>query len=199
MSVRWGERGTLVRVTGAVAVVIAVAAGCTNTAPQSPTPTATATAEVEGEEEPAPSSPSATNHAVPEERTEADPSPQPPAHPDPTDSGAPLPTWDPATQDRAEAQALAFVRAFLRTDLPRDDWYVGIRGFLSEDAQEKYTTVNPRNVPNAEVTGEAVLVDSSSAFLAGVEVPTAAGVFAVTLSRSEVGESWVVEGAELLP
>ncbi|WP_147915200.1 hypothetical protein [Ruania zhangjianzhongii] len=92
---------------------------------------------------------------------------------------------------------MAFIRAFLRTDLSRGDWYAGIRGFLSADAQEKYTTVDPRNVPSTEIVGGAAVVDASSVFLASVEVPTGAGVFAVTLSRSEVGEDWVVERAEL--
>lgn len=196
MSIRGCHRGALLRAAGAVAVVMAFGVGCANAAPPSTTPTATAPAV--HDEEPDPSSP-ATDRAAPEETTEAaSPIPQP-AHPDPTDSGAPLPTWDSATEERAEDQALAFVRAFLRTDLSREGWYAGIRGFLSEDAQEKYTTVDPRNVPSTEITGEAAVVDTSSVFLAGVEVPTAAGVFAVTLSRSEAGEDWAVEGAELLP
>lgn len=195
MSIRSRGGGALGRACGTAAVVAAVVAGCsTASSPESPE----APSQEAPSESPETASPSESDAGSSEDATE-DASPAvPPEHPDPTDPASPLPTWDAAATERAQARAVAFVRAFVRTDLSEEDWYAGIRGFLSEEAQEKYLTVDPRNVPSTEITGDAQLVDDSSVFLAIVEVPTAAGVFAVTLSRSEAGQDWAVEGAELL-
>ena len=192
MSIRSNAGGALGRGCWAAAVVAAVVAGCsTASSPESPS-------QETPSESPWTASPSDSDAGSSEEAAEDASPAAPPEHPDPTDPASPLPTWDAAATEQAQARAVAFVRAFVRTDLSEEDWYAGIRGFLSEEAQDNYLTVDQRNFPSTEITGDAQLVDDSSVFIAIVEVPTSAGVFAVTLSRSEAGQDWDVEGAELL-
>lgn len=190
---RSDARAAGLRVLAAAGVSVAAVVGCSATEADAPAPSVTVTPE-EPQSADDPSTPAG------EEMTDEDsttPAPAPaPEHPDPSETGAPLPTWDAVVTEEAQDQATAFMRAFARPDLSREDWYAGIAGFLSADAQEKYTTVDPRNIPATALTGEAVLADDSSVFLAVVEVPTDAGDFAVTLSRSEAGEDWTVERAE---
>lgn len=198
MSMRSPGRRALLRRACGAAVVVVLVAGCSSGSPLESPETPSQEQSPESAESMETASPSGTGTSPSEEAVE-DASPTvAPEHPDPSEPASPLPTWDTAATERAQERAVAFVRALVRTDLSEQDWYAGIRGFLSEEAQEKYRTVDPRNVPSTEITGEAALVDDSSVFLAIVEVPTAAGVFAVTLSRSEANQDWAVERAELL-
>lgn len=190
---RSDARAAGLRVLAAAGVSVAAVVGCSAREADAPAPSVTVTPE-------GPQSADEPSTPAGEEMTDGDSATAtqtpPPEHPDPSDTGAPLPTWDAVVTEEAQDQATAFMRAFARPDLSREDWYAGIAGFLSADAQEKYTTVDPRNIPATALTGEAVLADDSSVFLAVVEVPTDAGDFAVTLSRSEAGEDWTVERAE---
>lgn len=190
---RSDARAAGLRALAAAVVSVAAVVGCSATEADAPAPNVTVTPE-------GPQSADEPSTPEGEEMTDEDSATAtqtpPPEHPDPSDTGAPLPTWDAVATEEAQDQATAFMRAFARPDLSREDWYAGIAGFLSADAQEKYTTVDPRNIPATALTGEAVLADDSLVFLAVVEVPTDAGDFAVTLSRSEAGEDWTVERAE---
>ncbi|KAE8763440.1 hypothetical protein [Georgenia thermotolerans] len=164
---------------GATAVLaVALLAACSPTPePPSPSPTTTATL--------APSStPSPTDSAP----MEGDLGGQDQEHTPPV--------WDEAAKHDAEAQAVAFMRAFARPDLPARDWLAGIQPLMAPEARTYYAAVDPRNVPPTAVTGTATAQDWPSAYVATVVVGTDAGDYAVTLTRTAAGAPWLVQHAE---
>ena len=74
-----------------------------------------------------------------------------------------------------------------------DSWWADLEPALSAQAAADYAGTDPAAVPARAVTGTAVLVDDSSAYLASVEVPTDAGAYEVLLSRAGAGAPWLVE------
>ncbi|MPV87579.1 hypothetical protein GB882_02775 [Georgenia ruanii] len=106
------------------------------------------------------------------------------------------PVWDEAAKRDAESQAVAFMRAFARPDLPARDWLAGIQPFMAPEARDYYAAVDPRNVPASAVTGTAAAQDGPSAYVATVVVGTDAGDYVVTLTRTAAGAPWLVQHAE---
>ena len=104
-----------------------------------------------------------------------------------------LPTWDDASRTSARDLAQDVRDAFVATDLPPDQWWEGLSVLLSPQAQMDYSYVDPANVPAQSVTGDPVLVDESSAYIANVEIPTDVGTYTVILSRIDANAPWVGE------
>ena len=104
-----------------------------------------------------------------------------------------VPTWDAASRAAAVGRAAEIMTAFARPARPYEDWWADLAPLLSEQAQQDYSFVDPANIPVHTVTGDPVLVDESSAFLARVEVPTDAGVYELLLSRTDATAPWVGE------
>lgn len=103
------------------------------------------------------------------------------------------PTWDEASRTAALDAAGAAVEAFARPDVPYEQWWAELAPLMSVQAQLDYQYVDPANVPARAVTGGPVLVDETSASVAGVEVPTDVGTYSVTLSRADAAGPWLVE------
>jgi len=103
-----------------------------------------------------------------------------------------VPTWDAASRTAALDAATKAMTAFARPDLDYDTWWKAVEPLLTQQAAEDYAYVDPVNVPARQVTGTAQLVDETSAYIAGVEVPTNAGVYTVMLSRADGGSPWLV-------
>lgn len=104
-----------------------------------------------------------------------------------------VPTWDTASREAATARAAEIMTAFARPTLGYEDWWAALAPLLSDQAQQDYSFVDPANIPVHAVTGEGVLVDESSAFLARVQVPTDVGVYELLLSRTDATAPWVGE------
>lgn len=106
---------------------------------------------------------------------------------------APSPTW--GATDRARAVKAATSAMTIFTDHPDDEaaWWASLEPKLSRQAAADYAGTDPAEVPARAVSGEAELVDDSSAYLAVVEVPTNAGTYQVMLSRAGAGAPWLVE------
>lgn len=107
-----------------------------------------------------------------------------------------VPVWDDEAADLAGQQAVAFMRAFARPDLPEAEWMQGIKGFLTSNGAEIYGTVDPANVPATEVIGEPTVHESFAAAVALVDVDTDAGTYQVTLTRIKQSDPWLVDYAE---
>jgi hypothetical protein len=103
------------------------------------------------------------------------------------------PVWDEASRAAARELALAVMSAFVATDGTADQWWDGLSVLLSPQAQMDYSFVDPENVPARAVTGDPVLVDESSAYIAYVEVSTDVGNYTVILSRIDANAPWVGE------
>ena len=72
-------------------------------------------------------------------------------------------------------------------------WWAQLEPMFSPQAAADYTGTDPAQVPAHQVSGPAVLVEQSSAYLATVAVPTDVGAYQVLLSRAGAGEPWLVE------
>lgn len=103
------------------------------------------------------------------------------------------PTWDKASQEAAVDSAVAAMKAFARPGVEQARWWRDLAPRLSDPARRAYATVDAINVPATAVTGPGQLIDTQSPYLAGVDVPTNAGVYRVLLSRSSVDDPWLVE------
>lgn len=116
---------------------------------------------------------------------------------DPT--AEPSPTWDADARAAALEHATATMTAFARpaaglppgqsTDQLADQWWAGLAPLLTVSGQQAYAAVDPAEVPPQAVTGEAVLVDDTSAWLARVRVPTDVGDYTLLLVRADPADS----------
>lgn len=104
-----------------------------------------------------------------------------------------VPTWDEASRAEAVEVAGEAMVAFARPALDEATWWRELQPLLSPAAVVAYTGTDPAEVPATQVTGDAVLTDDSSAYLARVDVPTDVGTYAVLLVREGGGEPWLVE------
>lgn len=103
------------------------------------------------------------------------------------------PTRDAPSREAAATAATSAMEAFTSHLDDEDAWWAALEPMLSRQAAADYAGTDPAQVPARAVTGEAELVDDSSAYLAVVEVPTDAGTYQVMLSRAGAGELWLVE------
>lgn len=108
------------------------------------------------------------------------------------DSPTPL-IDDEASSASAADRALDALTLFARPQTPRGQWWSELEPLLSEQARTDYLGVDPAQVPVTKVTGPPKVVDLDTAMLAIVHIPTDAGLYAVTLSRSDEDPDWRVE------
>lgn len=109
-----------------------------------------------------------------------------------TISPAPVPEWDDASRRAAIDTATAAMRAFAQPDLDYDTWWNKLYPLLTQQAQQDYAYVVPANIPVREVTGNGELVDTESAYVGHVEVPTDVGTYTVLVIRADGASPWLV-------
>ena len=85
------------------------------------------------------------------------------------------------------------MRLFARPRLDAETWWSALEPLMSTQAQQDYYGTDPARVPVAAVTGPGTLLDLDTKRLAIVHVPTDAGLYAITLSRSPEAPEWKVE------
>lgn len=102
------------------------------------------------------------------------------------------PEWDEASRQAVVDAAVTAMTAFARPGLAFDAWWEDIEPLLTPEAARDYAYVDPVNIPAAAVTGPAVIVDDTSAYLAHVEVPTDVGAYTLILSREDARAPWLV-------
>ena len=121
--------------------------------------------------------------------------PAPTGYPD-ADSGEtitpqPVPTWDAASEASALTAAEAVMTAYARPDLSFDDWWADVQPLLDDQATRDYAYMDPARIPANQITGPAVLTDTTSAYVAFVDVPTNIGTYRVILSRTDAASPWL--------
>lgn len=85
------------------------------------------------------------------------------------------------------------LRLWARPSMGADAWWDDLEPYLTAQAQQDYSYTDPANVPVTKLTGAATLVELDTRRVAIVHVPTDAGLYAVTLSRSPESPTWLVE------
>lgn len=105
---------------------------------------------------------------------------------------APVPEWDEASRVAVIDAAEAAMTAFARPELDYETWWTDLEPLLTPQAGETYAYVDPANIPARQVTGEGLLVNDTSAYVATVEVPTDAGRYHLVLNRKDAAAPWLV-------
>lgn len=93
----------------------------------------------------------------------------------------------------AAAAAEAVVTAFARPDLPEAEWWNGLLPHLSQEGATAYEGTLPSNIPVTAVTGDATVLEGATDVIVLVAVPTDAGPYIVTLTRSDALQPWLAE------
>lgn len=123
-----------------------------------------------------------------------------PATPRPTTASAPSPdasgedfdtpepvsaeaVWDDASRAGAIAHADAVMAAFAQPALAYEAWWAGLSPLMSPEGQEKYSAVDPANIPVSQVLGTGSSVDEFTPYIARIAIPTDVGTYVVVLSR----------------
>ena len=109
------------------------------------------------------------------------------------DTAKPAAVWDEAARAAALEAGTTVLELFARPTLPSAEWWAALAPVLSEQAQLDYADTDPAQVPAHQVTGAARLVETSSALIATVEVPTDVGTYTVVLSRDAADQAWLAE------
>ncbi len=104
----------------------------------------------------------------------------------------PVASWDAASRTAVVEAAQAAMTAFARPGLDPQTWWAELAPLLTQQGQQDYAYVDPANVPASAVTGAGSLVQDTSAYAAVVEIPTDAGVYALTLTRADAHSPWLV-------
>lgn len=116
---------------------------------------------------------------------------------DETISAEPVPVWDESAEAAASAAAVEAMTAFARPDMAYDQWFAQLRPHLSQDAAETYVYTDPINIPVTTITGEATVLESTSAYVAVVDVDTNVGEYQVLMLRTGATAPWLA--AEFAP
>jgi hypothetical protein len=181
------RRAATVALTVAAAVTLALgAAGCsdsdTGPSPAKPPSQSAPTITPNSPITPAPGGAGAIGDAAPPVLDDNGPT-------DAGDAGRP----DQTSAEQARTRAVAFLRAFARTDLPQQQWWAGISGFFSPTAAAAYTGTDVANVPVHHVDEDsAKVLPDSTRYRAQIAVTTDDGTYTVTLIRAG---DWLVDRA----
>lgn len=158
-----------------IALVVLGASGCTSR-PGPPTPPPSAAAP------PAAGQPPAT----------ATTGPSPEALDGPAPASIPSATWDAPAQGAAITRAEGFMRAFTRTDLPAAQWWAGVTGFLTPQAASDFQGTDPAQISAGHLTGPGAILTQTAGVVAVVDLPTGAGTYQVTMTRTGADQPWLV-------
>ena len=118
------------------------------------------------------------------------PNPTPPVG-DPT--VAPVPEASETSQAAAIDAAEKVVTAFGRPDLPYQAWMDGLYPLMTQAGAAAYEDTDPTNVPVHQVTGDGKILDGSTEVALIVQVPTDAGLYNVSLSRTSADAPWLAD------
>jgi hypothetical protein len=135
--------------------------------------------------------PPATSTGTPTTPSAADgPNPSPPGD---EATVIPVPEAEASSQIAAIAAAEKAVATFGQPDLPYQQWIDGLYPLMSQAGAAAYEGTDPQNVPVHQVTGPGRILEGSTDVALIVEVPTDAGPYNVSLSRSSTDAAWLAD------
>ena len=103
------------------------------------------------------------------------------------------PEADSEAQNSAIGAAAATVTAFARPDLSYTDWINGLYPHMSQTGALAYEDTDPSRIPAHQVTGPGEVMPASTDVALIVRVPTDAGAYDVSLSRTGEGAPWLAD------
>ncbi len=120
--------------------------------------------------------------------------------PEPAPSSTPLPSasiGDGDLEDLVEVPdaepletaAVDALTAYLDKDA--NPWFDGLRPHLTDAAAAAYGTVQPANIPPAEIDGDPYARLGTNPELQQVDVPTTIGIYTVNLERENGAGPWL--------
>lgn len=111
---------------------------------------------------------------------------------DTQDTYFPPAVWDAESEAAAIAAAESVMRAYARPDLDHDTWWQAFAPLLNDTTLADYAYLQPSTIQARTVTGGGVPLESSSALLAHIAVPTDIGMYTVLLNRADGESPWQV-------
>ena len=113
----------------------------------------------------------------------------------PSDGGTVIPVPEAGTNTQAAAVTAAekVVATFGQPTLDAAGWLQQMTPLLSPTGYEAYTGTDPAQIPVTRVTGTGRVLQASTDVSLIVEVPTDAGPYNVTLTRTDVSALWLAE------
>ena len=136
------------------------------------------------------------NNPMPSTSATASPRPTGGPNPEPPEDEAtpvPVPEAASTSQEAAIAAAEKAVAAFGRPDLSYQDWINGLYPLMTQTGAAAYEGTDPQNVPVRQVTGAGTIFEGSTEVALIVQVPTDAGAYNVSLSRSSADLPWLAD------
>jgi hypothetical protein len=113
----------------------------------------------------------------------------------PTDDVSVLPVPEAGTDSRADAISAAekVVTTFGQPTLDAATWMNNLYPLLTQAGAAAYEGTDPAQVPVHQVTGAGIILDGSTEVALIVQVPTDAGLYNVSLSRTGASASWLAD------
>ena len=134
--------------------------------------------------------PSPSTSATASARPTDGPNPEPPE-----DDAVVIPVPDASGTSQADAIAAAeaVVAAFGQPTLAYQDWINGLYPLMTQTGAAAYEDTDPQNVPVRQRTAGGTILDGSTEVALIVQVPTDAGLYNVSLSRSSAEAPWLAD------
>ncbi|MBT2519069.1 hypothetical protein J7E29_16630 [Streptomyces sp. ISL-90] len=104
-----------------------------------------------------------------------------------------LPDAGGDTEASAIAAAEHVMTLFARPALDAQAWIDGLYPFLTQQAGYAYESTDPVNVPCKQVTGSGTVTGEPTEFAVIVQVPTDAGLYNVSLTRTGPDAAWLAD------
>ncbi len=113
----------------------------------------------------------------------------------PHDDATVAPVAEAATGSSAAAIAAAekVMTVFGQPDLDPDTWIRNLYPLLSQAGAAAYEGTDPDTVPVRRVTGPGTVLDGSTEVALVIQVPTDAGPYTVSLSRTSTSSPWLAD------
>ncbi|TDW26993.1 hypothetical protein [Cryobacterium psychrophilum] len=106
---------------------------------------------------------------------------------------APIPEAGPDGQAAAITAAEKTVTTFAQPTLDASTWINNMYPLLTQRGARAYEGTDPAQIPVRRVTGPGRVVDGSTDVALIVQVPTDAGIYNVSLSRTDASAVWLAE------
>jgi hypothetical protein len=105
----------------------------------------------------------------------------------------PVPEAADASQMSAISAAEKVLTAFGQPDLVYDEWIAGLYPVMTQSGVAAYEGTDPTMIPVRQVTGAGIIMDGSTEVALIVQVPTDAGLYNVSLSRTTFTGAWLAD------
>lgn len=105
----------------------------------------------------------------------------------------PVPDASDASRESAIADATTVMTAFAEPGLGGQAWMTKMTPLLSPSGYDAYLGTDPAQIPAHHVTGPRTVLPGATDVALIVQVPTDAGIYAVSLSRPDTASAWLAD------